>query len=316
MNIYANGFVNRYKVTKTIGFGLIPVEGTGTMIRNNTILENDIGLADSFKKMKVTCDRYHKEFIQDVLKTAAAPAHYGEYCALINSNSEKGTSAYDKALKRVRETLKAEISALFTKAPVYNDLFKKEFITELLPEFVKDREEEMYYDDAFKITHSKTISSGIVNLVLGVYNKCDAVWAVNHETAGVLRAYGYRGNIDIAPNGTDVYDIDYDRAAETRNRLGIPEGRKILLFVGQIVLRHRQALRIISATISIERFRPQFFVHGMQIEPFAKVHINAFHKIGQLIRLLNNCIPKTGNRWIQVVQHDRVDLIIEKQLNS
>ena len=150
MNIYANGFVNRYKVTKTIGFGLIPVEGTGTMIRNNTILENDIGLADSFKKMKVTCDRYHKEFIQDVLKTAAAPAHYGEYCALINSNSEKGTPAYDKALKRVRETLKAEISALFTKAPVYNDLFKKEFITELLPEFVKDREEEMYYDDAFK----------------------------------------------------------------------------------------------------------------------------------------------------------------------
>ena len=124
MNIYANGFVNRYKVTKTIGFGLIPVEGTGTMIRNNTILENDIGLADSFKKMKVTCDRYHKEFIQDVLKTATAPAHYGEYCALINSNSEKGTSAYDKALKRVRETLKAEISALFTKAPVYNDLFK------------------------------------------------------------------------------------------------------------------------------------------------------------------------------------------------
>ena len=91
-----------------------------------------------------------------------------------------------------------------------------------------------YYDDAFKITHSKTISSGIVNLVLGVYNKCDAVWAVNHETAGVLRAYGYRGNIDIAPNGTDVYDIDYDRAAETRSRLGIPEGRKILLFVGQI----------------------------------------------------------------------------------
>ena len=28
--------------------------------------------------------------------------------------------------------------------------------------------------------------------------------------------------------------IDYDRAAETRSRLGIPEGRKILLFVGQI----------------------------------------------------------------------------------
>ncbi|MBQ9252702.1 MAG: glycosyltransferase [Clostridia bacterium] len=91
-----------------------------------------------------------------------------------------------------------------------------------------------YYDDAFKITHSKAISSGIVNLVLSVYNKCDAVWAVNNETAEVLRAYGYQGVIDIAPNGTNVYDIDYEKAYETRARLGIPEGKPVLLFVGQI----------------------------------------------------------------------------------
>ena len=91
-----------------------------------------------------------------------------------------------------------------------------------------------YYDDAMKITHSRKISGGVINLVLSVYNKCDAVWAVNHETAQVLRAYGYRGEIDIAPNGTDVYEIDYDRAREARERLGIPENRKVLLFVGQI----------------------------------------------------------------------------------
>ena len=91
-----------------------------------------------------------------------------------------------------------------------------------------------YYDDAMKITHSRKISSGVVNLVLSVYNKCDAVWAVNHETAEVLRAYGYKGEIEIAPNGTDVQEIDYDRAWEQRRRLGIPKERKILLFVGQI----------------------------------------------------------------------------------
>lgn len=91
-----------------------------------------------------------------------------------------------------------------------------------------------YYDDAFKITHSKAISSGIVNVVLSVYRKCDAVWAVNHETAQVLQAYGYRGAIDIAPNGTDLYEIDFDRAYEARKRLGIPENKTILLFVGQI----------------------------------------------------------------------------------
>lgn len=91
-----------------------------------------------------------------------------------------------------------------------------------------------YYDDALKITHSKAISNRIVNLVLNVYNKCDAVWAVNNETAGVLRAYGYKGKIDIAANGTDVHEIDYDRACEARSRLGIADGKPVLLFVGQI----------------------------------------------------------------------------------
>ncbi len=91
-----------------------------------------------------------------------------------------------------------------------------------------------YYDDAFKITHSKTISGGIVNLVLGVYNKCDAVWALNNETADVLRAYGYKGAIDISPNGTDIYDIDRAGAEKARENLGIGPEKKILLFVGQI----------------------------------------------------------------------------------
>jgi len=91
-----------------------------------------------------------------------------------------------------------------------------------------------YYDDAMKITHSKKISRSIVDLVLSVYNKCDEVWALNHETADVLRAYGYKKEITIVPNGTDLYDIDENAAREARLRLGIPAGRTILLFIGQM----------------------------------------------------------------------------------
>lgn len=109
-----------------------------------------------------------------------------------------------------------------------------------------------YYDDAFKITHSKAISSGIVHMVLNVYNKCDAVWAVNHETADVLRAYGYKGAIDIAPNGTDLHDIDRKRAAEKRQELGIPEGKKVLLFVGQIS-RKKNIHSILRAAALLKR---------------------------------------------------------------
>lgn len=109
-----------------------------------------------------------------------------------------------------------------------------------------------YYDDAMKITHSRAISGGVVNLVLNVYQKCDAVWAVNRETAEVLRAYGYQGEIDIAPNGTDIYEIDYHKARKTRERLGIPPERKVLLFVGQIS-RKKNIQTILRAAALLKR---------------------------------------------------------------
>ena len=94
-----------------------------------------------------------------------------------------------------------------------------------------------YYDDSFKITHSKAISNRVVDVVLSVYNRCDAVWAVNHESGEVLRAYGYNGKIDILPNGTNVFEIDEAKAEESRQRLGIPAGMPVLLFVGQMSLK-------------------------------------------------------------------------------
>ena len=91
-----------------------------------------------------------------------------------------------------------------------------------------------YYDDFYRATHSKLLAKNVVNGIVRVYNRCDAVWTVNQETAQVLHEYGFQGNIQVAPNGTNVHDIDYDRAAETRSRLGLAEDRTVLLFVGQI----------------------------------------------------------------------------------
>ncbi len=91
-----------------------------------------------------------------------------------------------------------------------------------------------YYDDAYKVTHSNTIARQVVNHIIRIYDQCDEVWTMNPETANVLRSYGYRGEIVISPNGTDLFEIDRERAAETRRRLGIPEEKKVLLFVGQI----------------------------------------------------------------------------------
>ena len=94
-----------------------------------------------------------------------------------------------------------------------------------------------YYDDFYKATHSRMIANGVVNSIVHVYNRCDAVWTVNAETAQVLHGYGFSGEISVAPNGTDVRDIDWEKAAETKRRLGLPEERPVLLFVGQMDMK-------------------------------------------------------------------------------
>lgn len=91
-----------------------------------------------------------------------------------------------------------------------------------------------YYDDFYKVTHSRAISSRLVQSIVKVYNRCDAVWTVNPETAAVLQGYGFEGRISVAPNGTDVHEIDWEKAAEAKRRLGLPEDRPVLLFVGQM----------------------------------------------------------------------------------
>ncbi|HPE96277.1 MAG TPA: glycosyltransferase, partial [Bacillota bacterium] len=91
-----------------------------------------------------------------------------------------------------------------------------------------------YYDDVYKITHSKVIAKQTVNIIVDFYSKCDSVWTVGEGTANTLRDYGYKGEIFVIDNGSDV---SYpDNADELRDKVteiyNIPSGCPVLLFVG------------------------------------------------------------------------------------
>ncbi len=94
-----------------------------------------------------------------------------------------------------------------------------------------------YYDDFYRVTHSKKISDALLHHVMNIYNHCDAVWTVNDETAQVLREYGYGGEIYVTPNGTDLYELNERKAAEKKQSLGLAPDEPVLLFVGQIDLK-------------------------------------------------------------------------------
>ncbi len=90
-----------------------------------------------------------------------------------------------------------------------------------------------YYDDFLQKTGSKAIARAGAKYVADFYSGCDEVWAVTKSSAETFREYGYKKEIFVMPNGTDVRPLPASavEAASRHFELG-PE--PVLLFVGQM----------------------------------------------------------------------------------
>ena len=106
-----------------------------------------------------------------------------------------------------------------------------------------------YYDDALHITHSKWLARFVMNYVVDFYCHVDAVWACSKATADTLRSYGFRGEIRVMENGVSpAPDKDPKMLkARAREALSLPQGKKILLFVGQQIW-HKNLRRVLEVT--------------------------------------------------------------------
>lgn len=113
-----------------------------------------------------------------------------------------------------------------------------------------------YYDDFLIKTGSKLIAESIVSMIIRFYNRCDEVWAVNNATADVLRDYGYKREITVMPNGTNLwYPTDEDRlAAQEKYNLGTGP---VFLFVGQHAFKKN--IKLIIEAVAVYRQRHEDF---------------------------------------------------------
>lgn len=94
-----------------------------------------------------------------------------------------------------------------------------------------------YYDDVLNIFGSKTIAKIVTARIVHFYKGVDSVWSCSGKTADTLRSYGYRGDIFVMDNGT-TYEMPFDPdalRAKAAAAFKIPEGKKILLFVGHLI---------------------------------------------------------------------------------
>lgn len=110
-----------------------------------------------------------------------------------------------------------------------------------------------YYDAILEFTKSRAIAKRVTDRIVRLYESCDAVWACSEETGETLRSYGFRGAYSVMPNGTDAaFPANApELKARAAARFLIPQGKHVLLFVGQQIWYKNQ--RLILDTLRLLR---------------------------------------------------------------
>lgn len=96
-----------------------------------------------------------------------------------------------------------------------------------------------YKDEFFRVTHSRFIAFVMTRIILSNIRRADYVWAVSENAAQTLSAYGYRGEIRVVRNGTDMTAASETEiaalSAQVNAEYGLAPGTRVLLFVGRVV---------------------------------------------------------------------------------
>lgn len=131
-------FINRYPLSKTLRFSLIPVGETENNFNKNLLLEKDKQRAENYEKVKGYIDRFHKEYIESVLSKARIEK-VDEYANLYWKSNKDDSDI--KAMESLENDMRKQISKQLTSTEIYKRLFEKELICEDLPAFLTDKNE-------------------------------------------------------------------------------------------------------------------------------------------------------------------------------
>jgi glycosyltransferase involved in cell wall biosynthesis len=94
-----------------------------------------------------------------------------------------------------------------------------------------------YRDDFKKVINNDLFVDFLMKMTLDFYNAADLVWVPNRATGQTLREYGYTGNYEVMPNGTDLLIPEKSKLLKYRkkglNLIDAGPDEFIMLFVGQ-----------------------------------------------------------------------------------
>jgi glycosyltransferase involved in cell wall biosynthesis len=132
-----------------------------------------------------------------------------------------------------------------------------------------------FYDDFKQVLKIDAFAKFCTRIVIDFFNRMDQVWTVSKGAADTLREYGYKGHIEVVPNGTD-FDIpdNMEKLIEkTEKKLGINSSDLVFLFVGQHIWQKNIKLLVDSLNYIKEQIPYKMFFVG---DGYAKEELESY----------------------------------------
>ncbi len=133
-----------------------------------------------------------------------------------------------------------------------------------------------FKEDFDRLFHGfKPLTWFMMKYIMSTFDKADSVWTVNNASCQLLRDYGYKGDIVVVKNGTDLkYPANADELIAKVNEAHNLEGQKnVLIFVGRIAMYKNLGLLVDALKILKETtpdFKMLFVGDGFDIEKLKK----------------------------------------------
>ncbi len=134
-----DNFTHKYPLQKTLRFKLIPVGQTEDNFNKRRILEKDNQRAEDYAKVKGYIDRYHKEYIESVLKDFELGG-LSEYAEMYYKPEKSDNDI--KSMSSMEASFRKKIAYVLTSQKKYKSLFGKEMIQDTLPAYLDNEEEK------------------------------------------------------------------------------------------------------------------------------------------------------------------------------
>ena len=116
-----------------------------------------------------------------------------------------------------------------------------------------------YYDDLYAALKVEAAARYGVRRIVDFYESVDHVWTVNHGTADTLREYGFKGHVEVVPNGTDFSPPEDGEALwrQADAELNLNGRFPVLLYVGQHVWQ-KNLKTLLEALAQVKRAGQDF----------------------------------------------------------